>query len=85
MTNREFVLSLFPNWDGVGTIMYKPYEYGMRVIDISLGDAIEIIEKDVKELENLDLLTHEQCVEGARKIFRDHLFIPTPKKKRRRR
>lgn len=83
MTNKEFVMNVC-HCDEHDSIMWKPYKYGRHVENISLEKAVAIIEQDTKELQELGLLTDEQCVEGARNIFKKHLFIAKSHKKGKR-
>ena len=74
MNNKEFIMNICKCGEN-DTITYKPYQYGRKVISISLNQAIEIIENNIKELEEIGLLTHEQCIYGARNIFKDHILV----------
>ena len=74
MSNKEFIMSLC-NCGENNAINYKPYEAGRLVKSISVDEAAAIIEQNTKELQEIGLLTDDQCVEGARNIFKKHLVI----------
>lgn len=74
MSNKEYIMKLCC-CNETDIINYKPYESGRLVKSISVNEAVAIIERDTKELHEIGLLTDDQCVEGARNIFKKHLAI----------
>lgn len=74
MSNKEFIMNLCHCSEN-DAINYKSYESGRLVKSISVNEAVAIIERDAKELHEIGLLTDDQCVEGARNIFKKHLAI----------
>lgn len=74
MSNKEFIMNLCHCGEN-DVINYKPYEVGRLVKSISVNEAAAIIEQNTKELQEIGILTDDQCVEGARNIFKKHLVI----------
>lgn len=74
MSNKEFIMNIC-HCEENDAINYKPYEAGRLVKSISVNEAAAIIERDTNELQEVGLLTDDQCVEGARNIFKKHLAI----------
>ena len=74
MTNKEYVMDLCRCGEN-DFFNYKPYEYGRLVEAISVSEAVNIIEQDTEELRNTGLLSDDQCIEGARRIFKKHVVI----------
>ena len=74
MSNKEYIMRLCSCGEN-DSINYKPYENGRLVESISVSEAVKIIEKDAEELHGLGLLTDDQCVDGARRIFKNHVVV----------
>lgn len=74
MSNKEYIMNLC-HCDENDSISYKPYVAGRLVNNISVNEAVSIIEQNTKELQEIGLMTDEQCLQGARNIFKKHVFI----------
>ena len=74
MTNKEYVMDLCRCGEN-DFLNYKPYENGRMVEPISVSEAVNIIERDTEELRDTGLLADDQCIEGARRIFKKHVAI----------
>lgn len=74
MSNKEYIMNLCHCGEN-DSIAYKPYVAGRLVNDISVNEAVSIIEKNKKELQEIGLMTDEQCLQGARSIFKKHVLF----------
>lgn len=66
-------------------ITYRPYEYGTLVYNISVKDALVMIERDIKEMADLFSsfdLTYKQAVDGVYKIWKKQLVVFSLKKEK---
>lgn len=74
MSNKEYIMNLCHCGEN-DSIAYKPYVAGRLVNDISVNEAVSIIEQNTKELQEIGLMTDEQCLQGARNIFKKHVLF----------